>query len=116
MSWSWHFAGLDKKVSTLDLVVVLKQSALRRPRGPRTVLVVSTPVARTHEEVRLSKPANRAAQMRAINSEYLEGLAVNVPNPAWNVGGFSVPRTDHGISVGGEPSLAGGKLLQPSER
>src|ERR1700734_1692339 len=73
-------------------------------------------MAGTHEEVRLSKPANGASQVRAVDSKDLEFLTVDVSNPACDVAGFSVPGIDHGILVGGETSLSGGKLFKTAER
>src|SRR5216684_994598 len=73
-------------------------------------------MARTHEEVRLGEPTNRASKVRAVDGEDLELLIVHIPNPARDVAGFAVPRIDHGILVCREPSLPSGKLLQPAKR
>jgi hypothetical protein len=73
-------------------------------------------MAGTHEEIRLSEPANGASKVRTVNSKDLELLTVDVSNPARNVAGFAVPGIDHGILVGGETRLSGGKLFQPAKR
>src|ERR1700680_4704143 len=73
-------------------------------------------MARTHEEVRLREPANRASKVRAVDGKHLELLIINIPHPACDVSGFAIPSIDDGILVCGEPSLASGKLLQSAER
>src|ERR1700686_3743398 len=116
LTWRRHFAGLDEKLSSLDLVVVLEQSALWRSRGTRTVLVVSPAMARTHEEVRLCEPANRATKVCTVDGKDLKLLVVKISNPAGNVAGLAVPHIDHGILVSGKPSLTRWELLQPAKR
>src|SRR6266404_1543024 len=111
-----HLASFDKNLSILDFVVVLEQSTLRRSRCPRTILVVRASVTAAHKEARLRKPAHRASQVRTVDGKNLENLIVNVPNPARDVAGLTIPGIDHGIAIRGEPSLAGRKLLQPTER
>jgi hypothetical protein len=73
-------------------------------------------MAGTHEKIRLGEPANRASKVRAIDGKDLVRLIVNVANPTRDVSGFTIPRIDDGILVGGETSLASGKLFQPAER
>src|SRR6266481_45077 len=73
-------------------------------------------MARAHEEVRLREPANRASQVRTVYGKDLERLIVNVPDPASDVVGLSVPRIDDWISISGETSLARRELFQAAER
>jgi hypothetical protein len=104
-----------KRFPFFNLVLVLK-SAFRWPRGPRSILIISTSVAGTQEKTRLGKPANRATQVRAIYGKDLEILTVHISNPARDVASFFVPGIDPGISVRGETSLARRKLFQLAER
>ncbi len=67
-----QFARLDVQVPIEDLERVFEQAALRRPGCARAVPVICSAVARAHEKARLRKPPHRAAQVRAINREYLE--------------------------------------------
>jgi hypothetical protein len=54
--------------------------------------------------------------VRTVDGENLENPIVNVPNPARNVAGLTIPGIDYGIAIRGEASLAGRKLLQSTER
>src|SRR6185436_1504407 len=67
-------------------VRILDEPALGGTGRARAVLVIDATVARAHEEVRLGKPAHRAAEVHAVDGEHLEVLAVDVANPAGNVG------------------------------
>jgi len=62
-------------------------------------------MAGTHEEIRLREPANGTAQMSTIYGEDLKLLTVNIPHPAGDIVGFTVPGIDHGILVSGETCL-----------
>jgi hypothetical protein len=56
-------------------------------------------MAWTHEELRLSEPAHGAAEMRAIDGEYLKLLSGDTSHPAWNVAGLSIPLGRYGVAV-----------------
>jgi hypothetical protein len=50
--------------------------------------------------------------MRAVDGEYLKGLAIHVAHPARNVCGFSVPGIHDRISVRCESSLPCRELVE----
>src|SRR5882672_11502878 len=64
-----------------------------------------------HEQAGLRKPSNRTSEVRAIDSEDLKILPIQVSNPAGDIRGITIPGIDHGIAVCGQASLAGGKLI-----
>src|ERR1700727_107445 len=80
-----HLARLDLKISFEDLERVLEQASLWWARRARAVLVVSSAMARAHKEPRLRKPSHGTAQVRAIDREYLEAIAIDVTHPARDV-------------------------------
>ena len=55
----------------------------------------------THEQAGLGEPADGTAEMRAVDSEYLKGLAVHVSHPTGNIGGLAVPGTHKGVAERG---------------
>jgi hypothetical protein len=54
--------------------------------------------------------------MGAIDSEDLEVFSIQIPDPTRKIPGLAIPGIDVGISIGGEPGLTLGKLLQLAER
>src|SRR5947209_18012593 len=51
LTGSRHFASFDQKFPILNFVAVLEQTAFGRSRGTRSVLVISSAVTGTHEEI-----------------------------------------------------------------
>src|SRR5689334_12386752 len=102
-------------MTRVDRVAVFEETALRRSRRPRSVRVVRAAVTRTHEQPRLREPANRAAQVRAVDGEDLKGVAGDVAYPARDGGGLAVPRIHDRVSIGRETRLAEGELLDRAE-
>src|SRR5262249_3835070 len=107
-----ELAGLDQQTAVLNLVVVLKESARRRTRSPRSVLVVHAAVAGAHEEPRLLEPTHGTPQVGAIDREHLELLALDAPDPAWNVIGIAIRDAGEGIVKRGQARLSFGELIQ----
>ena len=56
-------------------LVIGKQSPLRRPRRAVPVRVVDAAMTRTHKQLRLRKPAHRAAKMCAVDRKHGERVA-----------------------------------------
>src|SRR5882672_5603790 len=102
--------------AAFDFVLVFEQTARRRTRRMRSIFIERPTVARTHEQPRLLKPADRASEVSAVDREYLKCLAVNSPHPAWRLGRVPVPRFDDRIPVNGKSRLAFGKAIQCAER
>src|SRR6185295_3280078 len=98
--------GLDREHAVLDLVGILEQTTLGRPRGARAVAVVRPAVARTHEEAGLREPADRAAQVRAVDREHLELVARDAPHPGGSAGGLAVGGGYEGVAERDQPRLA----------
>src|ERR1700675_294103 len=73
-------------------------------------------MARAHEQARLLEPADRTTEVRAINCENLESLPIHIANPTGDVCRLPIGWIHHRITVGGEASLAGRKLLDVAER
>ncbi len=67
-----QLSGFNHQLAVLHFVLVLEQSALRRPGSARAILVVHAAVARAHEQARLREPAHRASEVRAVDGEDLE--------------------------------------------
>jgi hypothetical protein len=82
----------------------------------RAIGIVNAAVARTHEEVGLREPSHRTSQVCAIDGKNLEGLPVQISNPARNICRLSIPRIGDGIPKCSEPGLAYGKLFQSAKR
>ena len=72
-------------------------------------------MARAHEQAGLREPADRAAEMGAIDGEHLECSPINIADPAGNVCGFSVQLIRDRVSIGGQARLAGGKQIERAE-
>src|SRR5262249_23127194 len=98
-----------------NLVLVLEQRSRWRTRSPRTVFVIHAAMAGTHEEPRLSKPSDRAAEMGAVDRKDLELRALESPNPAGDVRCGPVPGHPERVRVRGEPRLALGEALQRTQ-
>ena len=81
-----------------------------------TIGIVNPPVARTHEQVGLGKPAHGTPQVRAIDRKDLEILAVEVSDPAGNIRRLAIPGIGNGIAKGRETSLAYRKLFHSAKR
>src|SRR5262249_10834975 len=111
-----QLACQDHEPAVLDLIGIAEQPPRGRAGGESTVSVVSAAVTRAHEELGLREPADRAAQMRAIDREHLEILTLQVPHPTGNVGGLAVPRAHERVMKGGQPRLPLGKLAERSQR
>src|SRR5260370_20232894 len=99
-----------------NLAGIFKQATFWRSRRAGTVLVVSAAMARAHEQIRLCEPANWTSEVRAIDREDLELLAVNIPYPAGDIRCFSVPGIHDGIAIFCEPRLASVKLIKRTKR
>src|SRR5262249_26480802 len=103
------------ELAIADLVLVFEQSARRRARGARAVLVVRAAVAGAHEQARLLEPAHRASEMRAIHREDLIPVTVDVAHPARDLRRRAVPRDADRILVRGQTRLARGESARCSE-
>src|SRR6266403_4504202 len=109
-------AAMYPQLSALDLVFVFIKSLWRWPGCMRTVFVESAPVTRTHEQVRLLKPAHRTPQMGAIDGKDLKFLAFNSPHPAGNVCGLAIPWACIRISEFRHARLVLGERCKRSKR
>src|ERR1700692_762086 len=107
---------MNQQLSLLHHVAILKQTALRRSRGARSVGIVGAPMTWAHEETGLREPANRASQMRAIDREDLELIAVDATHPAGDFRGLAIRWISVGASIGREPRLAFRELAEGSKR
>src|SRR5262249_50368979 len=85
-----QFAGTNSDLPVLHLIGVFEQPAFRRPRGASAVAVIGAAVTRTHEQARLRKPPDRAAEVSAIDREHLELVAGDAAHPAGRAGGLAV--------------------------
>ena len=109
-SRSGQFAGLNGDQTVLNFVRILEQPAFRWTRRARAVAVVRSAVARAHEQTGLRKPADRAAEVRAVDGKNLELLAFDAAHPARCVHGLAVGRHHVGISKCGQARLAFGEF------
>jgi hypothetical protein len=73
-------------------------------------------MARAKKEVRLRKPAHRAAQVRAVDGENLELAVIDVSDPTGSFGGFTGPGIDIRIAVRSETSLPRWELFDGAQR
>ncbi len=94
---------------------VLEEAALGRTGGARSILVVGAAMARAEEEFGLRKPADRAAEMSAVDGEDLEIVAGDAADPAGNVAGLAVPWRGHRIAEVDQPRFALGKFADRAE-
>ena len=109
-------AGVDHELAVDDGVLILEQTALRRAGCARAIFVVGAAVAGAHEEVRLWEPAHRTAKVRAVDGEDLKLIALHMANPARDVGGHAVVRSDDGIAVVDETRLTFGEVADGAKR
>src|SRR5580704_15217869 len=72
-------------------------------------------MAGAQEQVRLREPANRTSEVRAVDRKNLEGLAINISNPAGDIGRFPIRWTHNRISIRRKPSLTRRKLFETAE-
>src|SRR5438876_1205768 len=77
-------AAQHLQLSALDFVRIFEQSAWRRTGGMRSVLIERSSMAWTHKQPRFLKPANRAAEMGAVDRKNLERFRIDPAHPAWN--------------------------------
>ena len=105
-----HLAGADHQVVSDDLVLVLEEAALGWAGGARSVGVVGAAVARAQKELRLREPADRAAEVSAVDREDLECIAGDAADPAGNFSGLAVPGGCDGIAEVDQAGLALGKV------
>src|SRR2546426_24624 len=77
-----ELAAAPPELPLPDLVLVLEESPGRRSGSARAVLVVRTAVTGAHEQPRLREPSHRAAEVRAVDREYLELVAADTTHPA----------------------------------
>src|SRR5581483_4301141 len=77
-----------------------------------TILVIDATVARAHEQARFLKPADGAAEMRAVDGKDLELIPLNVPHPAGDVSRFAVPGSCERVPVGRDASVTFRKPIQ----
>src|SRR5262245_34608504 len=103
------------ELAVADLVLVLEQPPRRRAGSARAVLVVDAAMTRAHEQPRLREPANRAAEVRAVDREDLELVAALSPHPARDLRGGAVPRYPEGVLVDGQPRLPLGEAGRRAE-
>src|SRR5262249_46838793 len=101
-----QFASLDGDEAVLDFVRILKKTAFRRTGSARAIPVIRSAMARTHEETRLRKPADRTAQMRAVDGKDLELFSCDTPYPAGRVRCLAIGRHDVRILKRGQARLA----------
>src|SRR5271163_3498961 len=73
-------------------------------------------MARAHEESRLRKPSHGTAQMRAVDREYLEAIAIHVTHPAREIRSFPVRSVRDRIAKSRQARLAGGELIHRTKR
>src|SRR5579871_6566451 len=111
-----QFSCLDRDDAVPDFVRIFEQAALRWTRGPRAVTVVSAAMAGAHEEPGLWKPANRTAQMGAVDGEDLELVACNSPYPTSCIRRLAVGRPHVGVPECGQPCLALREFANEAER
>ena len=115
-AWCWQLASLNQKFSVENLECIFEQAPLRRTRCPCAVLVVNSAMARAHEESRLRKPSHGATQVRAVDREYLEAIAIDVTHPAREFRSFPVRGVRDGIAISGQARLARGKIINRTKR
>jgi len=99
----------DHKLAVFDFVLVHVKTAGRRPGCALAVFIKDAAVAWTHEQARFLEPSDGTTQMRAINGEDLELVSLDVPNPAWDLAGLSIPGLRERILVGGQSRLVFGE-------
>src|ERR1017187_6326446 len=68
-----------------------------------------------HEQAGLREPADRAPEMRAIDREDLELLAIYISYPAGNTRGLPISWIDHRVSINRQARLACRKLIERAE-
>src|SRR5439155_19588324 len=117
-----HWSRQGRKLSAAhpelpvpDFVLVLEESAGRRPGRARAVLVVDAAVAGTHEQPRLLEPSNGAAQMRAVHGKHLELHCADTTYPARDLRSRPVPRHAKRVLVRRQARLALGKARHLTE-
>src|SRR5262249_18885673 len=96
-SRSGQFASLDGDQAVLNLVRIFKKTTFRWSGSTGAISVIGSAMTRTHEEAGLRKPADRAAQMRAVDCKDLELLSRHAPDPAGRVRRLAIGRHDVGI-------------------
>src|ERR1700756_4849134 len=111
-----QFTRLNSDETVFDFVRIFEQPALRRTGGTRAVAVIRSAVAWAHEQTGLRKPADWAAQVRAIDRENLELIAGDAPDPARRVYCLAIRRSHVGISKCRQPRLPFRKLADRSKR
>src|SRR5882724_11311807 len=85
-------AAPDPELVAPDLPLVLKESARRRPRSARPVVVIDPAVAGAHEEPGFREPADRASEVGAVHREHLEAIIGHPPHVTRHHRGRTVPR------------------------
>src|SRR5579871_3665503 len=85
-----QFARLNLQDTVFEFVRILEQSALGRTCGALAVAIIGAAVTWAEEKIRLREPAHGASEMGAVDREYLELVAFDVPHPARCIGGFAV--------------------------
>src|SRR6266404_6876393 len=111
-----QFTRLNSDETVFDFVRIFEQPALRRTGGTRAVAVIRAAVARAHEQTRLRKPTDGAAQVSAIDRENLELFAGDAPDPARRVYSGAVRGSHVGISKRCQPRFAFRKFGDGSNR
>ena len=64
----------------------------------------------------MREPAHRTAKVRAVDGEDLKLVALHMANPARDVGGHAVVRSDDGIAVVDETRLTFGEVADGAKR
>ena len=78
---------------------IARQGQRRRPGGDRAVLIINSAVARTHEQVGFSQPANRTTEMCAIDGKSDEGVGVHATQPRRAASGHTRPWQRRGVFI-----------------
>jgi hypothetical protein len=73
-------------------------------------------MTRAHKKTGLREPADRTAQVRAVDGEHLELIAFDVPDPARSIHGLAVSRHNKRISEFSQPGFAFRELTDWAQR
>src|SRR5262249_22566585 len=110
-----QLTGMNTGLAVFNFPRIFDKPALRRARGARTIAVVHSAVARTHEQTRLREPANGTSQVHAVDRKNLKLIASDVPHPASRVRRLAISRRHIWVPKGREPRLAFGKIANGSQ-
>src|SRR5262249_59997379 len=108
-------AAAHPELLLADPVLVLEEAAGRRAGGAGAVLVVGPAVTRAHEQARLGEPPHRTAEVRAVDREDLELLALDAAHPARDLRGRPVPLHADWVLEDCQPGLPLGEARQGTQ-